>query len=86
MKTKLLAGLILIVTPLAVGCSNVEKGSGQVLDNANSVVRDTSPKVWTEGAEKGTGRALENAGSAVRSADEKIWTPEESRARRGNQQ
>ena len=44
-----LAGIFLAAIPHAVGCAQVEKGTGKALGNANGVVNTYAPKVWGPG-------------------------------------
>lgn len=41
--------IFLAVALLAAGCSQVEKGTGKALGNANGVVNTYAPKVWGPG-------------------------------------
>lgn len=49
MILKLICAAVLLTL---VGCNNVERGTGQVLDNANSALKTAPGELWSTG-EKG---------------------------------
>lgn len=41
-------GVLVVALCVAVGCSNVEKGTGQALGNIGSAINHESKKVWID--------------------------------------
>ena len=55
MKLLNFAGAIILISVSLVACNGIERSAGQVLDNANSVIRSESPKVWVPKEEQESG-------------------------------
>lgn len=76
--------LVALSLSFIVGCTTtVEQSSGNVLENAGSVIRTGKKNLWlppegqsAAGVESSTGRVLGNAGSVVRSGKKKLWDPQ----------
>ncbi len=52
----------ILIAVVTLGCSEVEQSSGKVLDNANSVIRSGSGKIWINEKESGRAQYQDNTG------------------------
>ena len=74
--------LILCAASLAVSCSPAQDSAGNVLENAGSVVKSGSDKLWIDNTpENSAGSALKNAGEVVGQGGKKVWGDEEDKDR-----